>query len=92
MVELDGKGKTVWQLTNDDLDGKPIKDACGAQRLSNGNTVFTSYASKAKELRLIEVTREKKVVWTYTDDRKAGIHHFHILDTNGKKLDGAAMR
>ncbi len=92
LVELDDKGKTVWQLTNDDLDGKPIKDACGAQRLSNGNTVFTSYASKAKELRLIEVTREKKVVWTYTDDRKSGIHHFQILDTNGKKLDGAAMR
>lgn len=92
LVELDDKGKTVWQLTNDDLDGKPIKDACGAQRLLNGNTVFTSYASKAKELRLIEVTREKKVVWTYTDDRKSGIHHFQILDTNGKKLDGAAMR
>jgi hypothetical protein len=92
LVELDDKGKTVWQLTNDDLDGKPIKDACGAQRLPNGNTVFASYASKAKELRLIEVTREKKVVWTLTDDRKAGIHHFHILDTNGKKLEGTPLR
>ncbi len=92
LIEVDDKGKTVWELTNDDLDGKPIKDACGAQRLPNGNTVFTSYASKAKELRLIEVTKEKKVVWTYTDDRKAGIHHFQILETNGKKLGGAAMR
>ena len=92
LVELDDKGKTVWELTNADLDGKPIKDACGAQRLPNGNTVFTSYASKAKELRLIEVTKEKKVVWTYTDDRPAGIHHFQILDSNGKKLDGAALR
>lgn len=92
LVELDAKGKTVWELTNDDLDGKPIKDACGAQRLPSGNTVFTSYASKAKELRLIEVTKEKKVVWTYTDGRAAGIHHFQILDTNGKKLEGPAMR
>lgn len=92
VVEVDKKGEIVWQVTNDDLDGKPIKDACGAQRLPNGNTVFTSYASKAKELRLIEVTREKKVVWTYTDDRKAGIHHFQILDTNGKKLDGPVLR
>lgn len=92
LVELDEKGKTVWELTNDDLDGKPIKDACGAQRLPNGNTVFTSYASKAKEVRLIEVTKEKKVVWTYTDARPAGIHHFHILDTNGKKLEGTPLR
>jgi PQQ-like domain len=92
LVEVDEKGKTVWELTNDDLDGKPIKDACGAQRLPNGNTVFTSYASKAKELRLIEVTKEKKVAWTYTDGRTAGIHHFQILETNGKKLDGAALR
>lgn len=92
LVELDAKGKTVWELTNDDLDGKPIKDACGAQRLPNGNTVFTSYASKAKELRLIEVTKEKKVVWTYTDDRPAGIHEFQILDTNGKKLEGTPLR
>lgn len=92
LVELDTKGKTVWELTNSDLDGKPIKDACGAQRLPNGNTVFTSYASKAKELRLIEVTKEKKVVWTYTDDRPAGIHHFQILETNGKKFEGTALR
>jgi outer membrane protein assembly factor BamB len=92
LVELDTKGKTVWELTNDDLDGKPIKDACGAQRLPNGNTVFTSYAAGPNQLRLIEVTREKKVVWTYTDDRKAGIHHFQILDTSGKKLTGPPLR
>lgn len=92
IIEVDSNGKQVWELTNDDLEGKPIKDACGAQRLPNGNTVFTSYATKAKELRLLEVTKEKKVVWTYTDERKSGIHHFQILDTNGKKLEGAAMR
>jgi PQQ-like domain len=92
VVEVDKKGEIVWQVSNDDLDGKPIKDACGAQRLPNGNTVFTSYAAGANQLRLIEVTREKKVVWTYTDARKAGIHHFQILDTNGKKLEGPPLR
>lgn len=92
LIEVDAKGKTVWELSNADLEGQPIKDACGAQRLPNGNTVFTSYASKAKERRLLEVTKEKKVVWTYTDSRPAGIHHFQILDTNGQKLDGPARR
>ena len=39
VIEVDRDGKTVWQVTNDDLPGKPINDACGVQRLPNGNTV-----------------------------------------------------
>ena len=30
------------------------------------------------------MTREKKVVWTYRDDKNHGIHELQILDTNGK--------
>ena len=59
------------------LEGKPLNDCCGAQRLPNGNTV---------------ITREKKVVWTYTDDRPSGIHEFQILDTNGVPLPGRPLR
>ena len=33
---------------------------------------------------MTEITRDKKIVWTYTDDRKGGIHHFQILDSLGK--------
>jgi hypothetical protein len=69
-----------------------IKDACGGQRLPNGNTVLTSYGIGVDRTKLIEVTPDKKVVWTYTDDREHGIHHFQILDTNGKTLKGPAMR
>jgi lysophospholipase L1-like esterase len=84
IVELDPAGKEVWRLTNDDLPGKPINDACGVQRLPNGNTVFTSYNAKPGQVKLTEVTRDKAVVWTHTDARKAGIHHFQILDAAGK--------
>lgn len=84
VIEVDKDGKEVWRVTNDDLPNKPINDACGVQRLANGNTVITSHHATAKQVKLTEVTREKKVVWTYTDDRKSGIHHFQILDANGK--------
>ncbi len=84
VIEVDKDGKEVWRLTNDDLPNKPISDACGVQRLENGNTVVTSYRATAGQVKLTEVTRDKKVVWTYTDDRKAGIHHFQILDAKGK--------
>ena len=50
----------------------------------NGNTVVTSHHATSGQVKLLEVTREKKVVWTHTDDRKSGIHHFQILDATGK--------
>jgi hypothetical protein len=84
IVEVDKDAKEIWRVSNDDLPGKPIGDACGVQRLDNGNTVFTSYRATAGQLKLMEVTPEKKIVWTYTDDRKPGVHHFQILDAEGK--------
>jgi hypothetical protein len=84
VIEVDEAGKEVWRVTNDDLPGRPINDACGVQRLANGNTVVTSHHATAKQVKLMEITRDKKVVWTYTDGRKAGIHHFQILDAAGR--------
>ncbi|AWM39377.1 hypothetical protein GobsT_23080 [Gemmata obscuriglobus] len=84
VIEVNKDGKEVWRVTNDDLPTKLISDACGVQRLANGNTVLTSYRTTANQTKLFELTRDKKVVWTYTDARKVGIHHFQILGANGK--------
>ena len=92
VIEVDPAGKIVWQVTNDDLPGRPINDACGVQRLPNGNTVITSHHAVANQVKLTEVTRDKKIVWTHTDDKKFGIHHFQILDTNGQPLAGPPLR
>ena len=92
VIEVDKDGKEVWRLTNDDLPNKPINDACGVQRLDNGNTVITSHHATAGQVKLLEVTRDKKVVWTYTDDRKGGIHHFQILDAGGKPQKKNSLR
>ena len=58
----------------------------------NGNTVVTSHHASAGQVKLLEVTRDKKLVWTYTDARKSGIHHFQILDADGKPLKGRSLR
>ena len=92
VVELDPTGKVVWQLSNDDLEGDPIKDACGVQRLANGNTVVTSYGIGENRRKLTEVTPDKKVVWTYADASTHGIHHFQILTTNGRPEPAPALR
>ena len=92
VIEVDPMGKTIWELSNRDLPRPLIKDACGAQRLPNGNTVVTSYGIGADQTKLLEVTPEKQVVWTYSDPGKNGIHHFQILDTNDKAIDATPLR
>ena len=91
-IEVDAAGKTVWQVSNDDFPSKPFDDACGGQRLPNGNTVITAYHTGPGKVRLFEVTRDKQIVWTHVSDRKPGIHHFQILDTNGKPVEGRPLR
>lgn len=93
VVEFDPEGKIVWQLTNEDLPAEyALRDACGVQRLPNGNIVITSYAAGVAGTKLIEVTREKKVVWSYKNAAKHGIHHFQILDTDGRAIAGEPMK
>ncbi|MFY0652466.1 MAG: hypothetical protein JXQ96_10555 [Cyclobacteriaceae bacterium] len=87
-VELDKNGKVVWMVSNDDFDDNPFDDACGVQRLSNGNTVIASYHAQ-EGIKLFEVNRNKKMVWTYSGYR---VHHFQILTTNGIPLKGVPMK
>ena len=89
---MDAAGKIIWQLSNADLPAPLLNDPCGAQRLPNGNTVICSYAIGAKRTKLVEVSPDKKVVWTFTEEKGPGIHEVQILDTNGKPIEGAPLR
>lgn len=93
VVEFDKQGKIVWQLTNADLPQPLLSDPCGAQRLPDGDTVIASYGqNKPGEVKLFEITPDKKVVWTYRDAKNHGIHEVQILATNGKPVEGTPMR
>jgi len=91
VVEVDPAGKVVWQCSNADLPDT-FKDPCGAQWLPNGNIVVASYAAKGDAIKLFEINREKKIVWSRRDGKTHGIHEFQILDTNGKPLEGTLYR
>jgi hypothetical protein len=92
VVEVDQDAKEVWRLANSDLPSPLLKDPCGAQRLPNGNTVITSYGAGDQTVKMLEVTPDKKIVWTYEREQKGGIHEFQILDTNGAPLEGTPMK
>jgi len=88
VCEFDAAGKVVWKVDNDDVGGI-IDDACGVQRLPNGNTVIASYHA-TPGVKLLEVDRHKNVVWRYSGKHR--VHHFQVLTTNGEPLPGAPMR
>lgn len=88
VCEFDRDGEVVWKVTNEDLGGI-LDDACGVQRLPNGNTVLASYHA-TPGVKLIEVDRDKKIVWTYEGPHR--VHHFQILTTNGEPLVGPVMK
>jgi hypothetical protein len=92
VVEFDPKGEIVWKVTNADFEKPLLNDPCGAQRLPNGNTVVCSYAIGADRTKLVEITREKEVVWTFREPEGPGIHEVEILSTNGTATTGVPLR
>lgn len=90
VVEFDQRGAIVWKVTNDDVNGL-FKDPCGSQRLANGNTVVGSHGANSG-ISMVEVTFEKKIVWTSENALAAGVHHFQILTTNGKTESGMPQK
>jgi hypothetical protein len=89
VVEFDAAGQVVWRVSNDDVSLKPFDDACGCQRLPNGNTVIAAYHA-VKGIKLFEVTRDKQLVWKFEGPQR--VHHFQILTTNGRPLPGKPLR
>jgi hypothetical protein len=88
IIEVDESGKIVWELRDGDLPGIPVNRTTALSWLPNGNIVFSNYAARAPQAKLVEITRDKKVVWTYTDASNQGVHEFQLLDEAGKPLTG----
>jgi hypothetical protein len=73
--EVNSKGETLWEFNcKTDLPAEyqftSAPQTC--TRLANGNTIFTSRGQAFKGPQLIEVTRDKKVVWVLQDWKNIG--------------------
>jgi hypothetical protein len=91
VVEFDANGAIAWKIGNDDFPNeKPFDDACGGQRLPNGNTVICAYHATGTAIKLFEVTPDKKLVWTYRGPYRA--HEVQILTTNGVPVEGRPLK
>ena len=77
VLEVNPAKEIVWSVDRDelkDLDGNPIRLAwvTSLQVLPNGNVIIGNTHAGPDQPQLIEVTRDKKVVWTFRDFTSLG--------------------
>ncbi len=93
VIELDRDLKAVWQLGENEAPGNPLRLPAGCQRLPNGNTIICNYLPgdfMGKQPQAFEVTRDKRVVWEFTDHaRFKTVNQIYLLDAagDGKKVE-----
>jgi len=96
VFEADKTGKNVvWEVKATELPGITLKFMTGLQRLPNGNTVMTNWVghnNAGQPPHIIEVTPDKKVVWTFAD-RKAmkTASSIQLLDVPGDAVKGEVL-
>jgi hypothetical protein len=92
VIEVDKDGKTVWAVKADDLPGITLKFMAGLQRLPNGNTVMSNWlghSQTGKAPHLIEITRDKRVLWTFFDHQTMStVSSVQLLDVPGDATKG----
>ena len=66
--EVNLNKETVWEVSKADIpDQYWYRDSQSVTRLANGNTVICSRGTGNKGPQLVEITRNKKVVWVLED-------------------------
>lgn len=88
VIEVTRDGKIVWSVEQNELPGIRLTWVTTLQRLPNGNLIIGNTHAGPDNPQLIEVTRDKKVVWTLKDFNTFGndLCASQILDVKGKVI------
>ena len=72
VIEVDPQGKTVWALEQKELPGITLAWVTTLHALPNANIILGNCHAGRENPQLIEVTRDKKVVWTFKNHEQFG--------------------
>ena len=88
VIEVDKAGRTVWSVEQAELPGIKLFWVTSLQRLPNGNTIIGNTHAGPDNPQIIEVTRDKKVVWTFKDFDTFGndVCIAQVLDVPGNSV------
>ncbi|QDT54918.1 Arylsulfotransferase (ASST) [Caulifigura coniformis] len=82
VIEVDPTGKTVWSIEQNELPGIQLAWVTTLHALPNGNVIFGNCHAGEANPQVIEVNRDKKVVWTLRNFETFGnsLAAVHIVD------------
>lgn len=88
VIEVTPEKKVIWSINQDDLPGIRLAWVTTLQVLPSGNIVIGNCHAGPDNPQLIEVTREKKVVWTFRDFERFGnsLTNSQVLAVDGKAI------
>jgi hypothetical protein len=88
VLEVNGKGEIVWKIDHDELPGIRLFWVTTLHVLPNGNIVIGNCHAGPDNPQLIEVTRDKKVVWTFKNFKAVGndMAAAQVLGVTGKVI------
>ncbi|HSU68427.1 MAG TPA: PQQ-binding-like beta-propeller repeat protein [Tepidisphaeraceae bacterium] len=72
ILEVKPDKKIVWSLSQDELPGIQLAWVTTLQILPNGHIVFGNCHATEKNPQIIEIDKDKHVVWTYKDFKTFG--------------------
>jgi hypothetical protein len=72
VIEVTPAGKTVWSIEQNELPGIQLAWVTTLQVLPSGNIIVGNTHAGQANPQLFEITRDKKVVWTFRDFKTFG--------------------
>lgn len=94
-IEVDPNDKVVWEIKLSDIpEPYRLHDCQSVCRLQNGNTILCSRGDGGRGPQLVEVNKQKEVVWVLNDWRNLGpATSVQILNEEGlSEVPGALER
>jgi len=72
VLEVNKDGKIIWSLEQKELPGITLAWVTTVQALPNGNVILGNCHAGPENPQLLEVTRDKKLVWTFKNHQVFG--------------------
>jgi hypothetical protein len=88
VFEVTPAGKIVWSIDHTELPGITFAWMTTLELLPNGNLIIGNTHAGPENPQLIEVSRDKKVVWTFKDHKNFGnnLVAAQVIDVKGRFL------
>ncbi len=86
VIEVTPAGVIKWAVSKHDLPGVTLAWVTQVARLENGNTIIVNCHAGPNNPQIVEVTRDKKVVWSFKDFKNFdnALPVAQVLDIEGK--------